>query len=135
MSTRRRSSSSLELPRLASEVVEARPQACHASLELGQRLGRPPVGCLDLGQERGPARLDLLLDPAEISPEPVQILAEEGWLPGAPDEEGDHSGDYGQPAPGLHDATRWLLLDEEVGAPVLRPAGLGLLGATRPLSP
>ena len=67
----------LELPRLASEVVEARPQACHASLELGQRLGRPPVGCLDLGQERGPARLDLLLDPAEISPEPVQILAEE----------------------------------------------------------
>ena len=75
----------LKLPRLATEVVEARAQSRDAPLDFGQGLGRPAIGRLDLGQEGGAASLNLLLHPQEIGAEPVKILVEEGGgLRGAP---------------------------------------------------
>ena len=90
----------LKLSRLATEVVEARAQSRDAPLDLGQGLGRPAIGRLDLGQEGGAASLNLLLHSQEIGPEPVKILVEEGGgLRGAPCEQGDRPGDGGEPAP------------------------------------
>jgi hypothetical protein len=89
----------LELSRLAAHLVETRVEARQAALDLGQRLDRAAIGCLDLGQEGRPAPLNLLLHPQEISAEPVEVLVKEGSrLGSAPHEEGDRSGDGAKPA-------------------------------------
>jgi hypothetical protein len=90
----------LNLARLAPELVQARAQARLAPLDLGERLGRPAIGRLDLGLEGGPTALDLLLDPQQVSAKPVEILAEEGGgFRSAPCEQGNRSEDCCQPAP------------------------------------
>ena len=91
----------LELTGLAPEVVQTRPQTRHGPLDVGHGLDGAAVGCLDLGEKGGAAALDFLLDPQQVSPETVEILAEEGGggFRGAPYQDGDHPGDHGQPAP------------------------------------
>ena len=90
----------LKLSRFAAHLVETRVEARHAALDLGQGLGRPAIGCLDLGQQGRPAPLNLLLHPQDISAEPVEILVKEGSrLRSAPHEEGDHSGGGAKAAP------------------------------------
>ena len=90
----------LKLSRFATHLVETRVETRHAALDLGQGLGRPAIGCLDLGQQGRPAPLNLLLHPQDISAEPVEILVKEGSrLRSAPHEQGEHSGGGAQAAP------------------------------------
>ena len=91
----------LELPGFAPQVIQACPQACHGPLDVRHGLDGSAVGRLDLGEKGGAAALNFLLDPQQVSPETVEILAEEGGggFRGAPYQSGDDPGDRGQPAP------------------------------------
>jgi hypothetical protein len=90
----------LDLPRVPPQLVETSTELGDAPLDLGQGLDRLAVRALDLCLDLGLEPLDRLVDPEEIRPETIDVLAQErGGFGNAPREDQETGGDDHRPPP------------------------------------